>query len=203
MPLGNRNLSVNLKVLCIELTVKLKHTFILISVALWAGNLAAQKLRVSLEGGIAKPMGWQAQHTIQGQGGELAVDYFFDDNWSLGADVGLREFLYEPRYFKQPALRIKTFEAAFGYHSQVSSHVNVYGKLGMGLFHASTTYPGDDELFHEFRTVNVGFSPKIGFTYRLMPNLFVDMNASCSFSANREVAFMGVVVGFQYDILKF
>ncbi len=168
-----------------------------------AGSMAfGQKLRVSLEGGIAKPIGWQGQHTMQGEGGEVSLDYFFDDQWSLGAEIGLREFLFHSKYFQQPALRVITYEAVCGYHHKLSSYINAYGKLGLGVFQTSSSYRGDDDIFYPFTEVNAGLSPKLGFTYRLMPSLYLDMNASCSFSANRELAFVNVVVGFQYDFLK-
>lgn len=131
------------------------------------------------------------------------MEYFFNDKWSLGIDFGLREFLYEPIYFHQPALRIKTYEAVGGYHIKLSSHVNVYGKLGAGIYQSSSTYRSDDEAFFHFAELNAGLSPKVGFNYQLMPSLFLDMNASYSFTTDRELSFFGVVVGFQYDFLEF
>tara|TARA_R110000850_G_scaffold133022_2_gene254120 strand:- start:144 stop:659 length:516 start_codon:yes stop_codon:yes gene_type:complete len=163
----------------------------------------AQKLRVSLEGGIAKPVGWQAQYTLQGEGGEVSLEYFLNEKWSLGVDFGLREFLYHPIYFQQPSLRVKTYEAVGGYHIKLSSHVNAYGKLGVGVYHTRSTYRSDDQAFYHFNAVNAGLSPKVGFNYRLMPSLFLDMNGSYSFTTDRELGFFGVVVGFQYDFLEF
>ncbi len=183
--------------------MRVSHKLILILIVLSASTAFSQKLRVSLEGGIAKPVGWQAQYTMQGEGGEVCLEYFISKKWSVGVDFGLREFLYEPIYFQQPALRVKTYEAVGGYYVKLSSHVNVYGKLGVGIYQAGSTYRSDDEIFYHFTALNAGLSPKVGFNYQLMPSLFVDMNASYSFTTDRELAFFGVVVGFQYDFLEF
>ncbi len=170
---------------------------------LGSSSLSAQKLNVGLNGAASLPLGDFADLTTFGFGGDVSLDYYFNDKFDLGIEAGYRAFPYDPDLADGETFNLIPIQLTAGYHTDIDDWIDLYGELGGGIFIASSSIEGSESMTYG------GVSPRVGLAFELTSLLFLDVNVNYNFvfseettnaSFNPNFNWIGLNVGLLYTI---
>lgn len=174
---------------------------------LFTSQVNAQKLNIGVNGAAALPLGDLADGTDFGFGGDLTLDYYFNDKFDLGIEAGYKTFPYSSDLADGEAINVIPIQLTAGYHMDIDDWIDLYGELGGGLFITSSTLSGAESY------TDAGISPRIGVAFELTPLLFLDVNANYTHVFSEETVrgmqawptmnWVGLNVGLLYTLTEF
>jgi len=185
---------------------------LLLSRALSAGLMTigfSQKANIGINLNGSLPMGDFANASDFGYAGDVSFDYYFNDHFDLGIEVGYRRFGYS--YLDDQGINLVPVLLTPAFHTDIDDWMDFYGELGLGMyFGESQTFP-DDADFADF-----GVSPRVGIAFELTPTVFFDLNVNYNYvmtdayTANirgsqeiivpENLQYLGLNVGLLYTI---
>lgn len=175
------------------------------------GPISAQKMNIgaNLAGGL--PLGDLGNGTNFGIGGDVSLDYYFNDRFDLGLEAGYKTFPYSNTALDGEAINIIPIQLTAGFHNDIDDWIDLYGELGGGIFISSSTLANSESY------TDAGISPRIGVAFELTPLFFLDVNVNYThvFSEETETIngvdaqvfptmnWVGLNVGILYTIGEF
>lgn len=183
---------------------KITSIVALMSAVLLSSGLYAQKINVGVNAAGAIPVGDFGNLTTFGFGGDVSLDYYFNDKFDVGIEAGYRAFPYDDALASGENINLIPIQLTAAYHMDIDDWIDLYGELGGGLFLASSSIAGSETEAYG------GISPRIGAAFELTPEWFLDVNVNYGmvFSEDTSPAtfnpnfnWVGINVGILYTIL--
>ncbi len=182
---------------------KVTSSLMLIMSILATSTVFAQKINIGVNGAAALPMGDFGDLTTFGFGGDISVDYYFNDKFDLGIEAGYRAFPYDNAFLDGEHMSLIPIQLTAAYHTDVADWIDLYGELGGGVFIASSSISGSESETYG------GISPRVGAAFELSPEWFLDVNVNYSMVFSEETTnasftpnfnWIGINVGILYTI---
>ncbi len=152
---------------------KLLFSMILGAGLISSGTLSAQRLNLGVNLATGLPMGdFSDGGATFGIGGAVSLDYYFNDKFDVGIEVGFLNFPYEEP-FDDLALSMIPIQLTGAYHADLTEVMEFYGELGVGYF-----VLGGDVADLLADKGYLGVSPRLGLAYELSDRLFLDFNVN-------------------------
>ncbi len=163
----------------------------------------AQKANIGLNLAGALPLGNLDNMSDFGPGGDLTFDYYFNDRFDLGVELGYRRFGYsEP--FDELEMSIMPLLLTAGLHTDISDNIDLYGELGGGAYMISRPFFDSEGAESSVDETFGGVSPRIGMAMDLSDLLFLDVSLAYNhvFIESDDLNWLGLKVGLLYTIFE-
>lgn len=178
--------------------------FMVVLASITSPGLLAQKMNIGLNGALSLPLGDLDNGSNVGFGGDVSLDYYFNDRFDLGIEAGVRSFSndgVDGSFTSVPLL------LTGGVHQDIDDWIDLYGELGLGAYVSKRKV----ELpFFGTQTASgtyFGFSPRVGAAFELSSVFFLDVNikyhyvlSDADFGYNYN--FLGFNVGVLYTLTE-
>lgn len=162
-------------------------------------NLMGQKVNIGINGAVALPFGDFSDFVDLGFGGDVSLDYYFNDKFDLGVEVGYRTFAFDEG-LGDGNYNIIPLQLTAGYHTDIDDWIDFYGELAGGAYIVSLSEGNSDSETYG------GISPRLGLAFELTDELFLDVNVSYTtifVDGPAEPNWLGLNVGLLYTLGEF
>ncbi|WP_421763133.1 outer membrane beta-barrel protein [Ekhidna sp.] len=173
----------------------MKKTILLFGIltAIFISSASAQKMNAGVSLGPVFPTGDASDFLETGFRFDGSVDYYFNDKFDMGVEVGYMTMSFEGIDESQNMVPL---QITAGYHNDLGSSVDLYGELGGGVFFISNSINNESDSYG-------GISPRLGAAFELQEDLlFLDTNINYTsiFTEGDNLNLMGLNIGLLYTI---
>lgn len=120
---------------------------------------------------IVRPLGNDGDLYETGIGGNFSFDYYINNRFHIGAEVGLISADYNDPNGVKEHLNLVPVVLTAGVHTDLGNSIDLYGEIAGGKFNFATTVKG------EASKAPGGISPRIGIAFNICNDkLFMDIN---------------------------